>query len=69
MSDLEPKEEKVSRADLRYQPLCKPMIDAMCLPLKGEKELFIRILDHYSNAFNQTNTPKVATPNVGGSIL
>ena len=59
-------EEKVSRADLRYQPLCKPIIDAMCLPSKGEKQVFLKILDHYAN---QTNTPKIETGDVGGSIL
>lgn len=41
---------KDTRADLRYQPLCKPIIDVMCLPnIKNQEEIkiFQKILDNY----------------------
>lgn len=47
MSDIF--DTKESRADFRYTPLCKPIIDVMCLPTnKEEKVVFGEILDHYS---------------------
>lgn len=47
---IEPKE---SRADFRYVPLCKPLIQVMCLPKnEKEREVFTDILTHYINTNN-----------------
>lgn len=48
MSDLEIEPKKESRADFRYQPLCKPLIDVMCLPKdQKEREVFSGVMTHY----------------------
>lgn len=46
-------EKKESRADLRYVPLCKPIINVMCLP-NDEKsgEAFTKVLDNYIDESN-----------------
>lgn len=50
-----PLETKESRADIKYQPLCKPLIDVICLPdfkTKEDFELFDNVLAHYESTRN-----------------
>lgn len=45
-------EQKESRADFRYIPLCKPLTESMYMPdlsQKENRELLIKTLDNYIN--------------------